>query len=115
MESIFYFAELLDNFSCIFITISIFTALASVVCWCIYLAEGADFLKRFGKQTAIIALISMIVGSVIPSKETYIYMKAGKCVDDAVASNPEVKKLPENAILLLNEYIKRELKEKEEK
>lgn len=37
------------------------------------------------------------------------------CSDnDAVVSNPEVKKLPENAILLLNEYIKRELKEKEE-
>lgn len=115
MESIFYFAELLDNLSEISITIGLLIAVVSVVCWGLYLFEREDFLRKYGIRTSITALILMIVTAVIPSKETYIFMKAGKCVDDAIVSNPEVKKLPENAILLLNEYIKRELKEKEEK
>ena len=114
MESIFYFAELCDKMSAIFIIIGVLIAVCSVVCWGLYVSEGEDFLRKYGIRTLITALIFMIVAAVIPSKETYIFMKSGKCVDDAVVSNPEVKKLPENAILLLNEYIKRELKEKEE-
>lgn len=114
MESIFYFAELCDKLSAISIIIGVLFAVCSVVCCGLYIAEGEDYLKRYGIRTSIPALIFMIVAAVIPSKETYIFMKAGKCIDDAVVSNPEVKKLPENAILLLNEYIKRELKEKEE-
>ena len=114
MESIFYFAELFDKLSAISILISVLIAIVSVVCWGVYISDRDDYLKRYGIRTSIFALFFMIVAAVIPSKETYIFMKAGKCVDDAVVSNPEVKKLPENAILLLNEYIKRELKEKEE-
>lgn len=119
MESIFYFAEVFDSAK--FVSQALGTAIGIiafiliVLSFCLDLDEDERIvINKARKLTTIITVIFIVIAIVCPSKQAFIFMMVGKCVDDTVMSNLEVKELPENAILLINEYVKRELKEKED-
>lgn len=116
MEKVFYFAEVLDSIKFVSTLIGVVIGIIALIV--IILSCCTDFdederivINKAIKLTVPIATIFTIVAIVCPTKKTYIYMNVGKYVDETAITNPEVKELPENAILLLNEYVKRELKE----
>lgn len=51
----------------------------------------------------------------VPNKRTYLFMVAGRGIDNVVSSNPGIKDIPANTLELLNEYIKLETEEIREK
>lgn len=116
MEKIFYFAEIFDSLklvsTLIGFAIGIVALVVTILSFCTDLDKDERILLiKHRKLTVPIATIFTIIAIVCPTEKTYIYMKVGKYVDEITVTNPEVKELPENAILLLNEYVKRELKE----
>lgn len=116
MEKVFYFAEVFDSIKFVSTLIGVVIGIIALIV--IILSCCTDFdederivINKARKFTVPITIIFTIVAIVCPTKNTYIYMNVGKYVDETAITNPEVKELPENAILLLNEYVKRELKE----
>lgn len=116
MEKVFYLAEVFDSIKFVSTLISVAVGIIALVVTMLSFCSNLDKdesipLNKARKLTVPIAIIFTIIAIVCPTKKTYIYMNVGKYVDETTVTNPEVKELPENAILLLNEYVKRELKE----
>lgn len=116
MEKVFYFAEVFESIkfvsTLVGVAIGIVALVVIIFSFCSDLDEDERIMvNKARKLTVSIATIFTIIAIVCPTKKTYIYMNVGKYVDETTVTNPEVKELPENAILLLNEYVKRELKE----
>ena len=116
MEKVFYFAEVFDSIK--FVSTLVGTAMGIVALIVVTFSLCCDLdkderivINKAKKLSVSIAVIFTTIAIICPSKKTYIYMNVGKYVDETTVTNPEVKELPDNAILLLNEYVKRELKE----
>ena len=63
-------------------------------------------LKKWAIILWVVALIGVIGVTFIPTKQTYLLMSGGRAIDNAINASPEIKELPENTLMLLNEYIK---------
>lgn len=116
MEKVFYLAEVFDSIKFVSTLISVAVGIIALVVTIFSFGSVLDedermMVNKAKRLTVSIATIFTIIAIICPSKKTYIYMNVGKYVDETTVANPEVKELPENAILLLNEYVKRELKE----
>jgi len=121
MEKAFYIADVLDKLQTLLTIfgiggLSFFTfVFLFAKCGVYSNTEGENkSAMRWSFRLLAIGAIAMSLHIALPSKKTYLLMQIGSIVDMAVEDNPNLKKIPQNTIILLNKYIEDEL-EKENK
>lgn len=116
MEKFFYTAQVLGCFSGFGTALLILGIIAVLLCFggfLVSISEDDEDIKKVAKEgfkaSFIVLAIGLVMHTFIPSRQTYIFMMGGKVVDSAIEkSNGEISELPENTLILLNEYIKQE-------
>lgn len=123
MERIFYLAQVVQGVYALMcvafgLCLGLFIVFGIIGCNCKYEDDDLEAARNWWKwmrRAALVAFIGCLGMIFIPTKQTYLFMVGGKVVDEAVASNPQVKELPGNTLDLLNEYIKMETNKVREK
>lgn len=121
MEKVFYIADLLDKLQPLLTILGVggLVFFVFVFLWA-KCGVGCDTDKecksalRGSFVLLAIGVIAMSLHIALPSKRTYLFMQIGSIVDTAVENNPNLKQIPENAMIIFNKYIEDEL-EKETK
>lgn len=108
-----YFIALLDDIAillCILSLFGFFVAWSSVITY--YETNNTCFLKVI-KWSVVIAVGSCIVNTFIPSSKTALAMYTVPPVLEAVQTNKELQKLPDNAVKFVNMWLEENTKDKE--
>ena len=116
MSKIFYLAQIFNALHTLGTVIFAF-GLAAVIMLGIALMveDGSDDIKTGFKFSLVVTILGLLATVFVPTRETYLFMKAGDGVEQFVNSSDSAKELPSNTIDLLNEYIKAETAKVKEK
>lgn len=78
----FYFIELFGNFRSVFITIGLFNLISSAIVIFLHMINGND-ISKYVKKITIMGAIVVLIGSIMPSKETCYKMIVASYVTPA--------------------------------
>ena len=121
MEKIFYIAQLfgtIHDIAAIIIGLSIL-ALVFLAAWYfmggLYVADAYNekevaTCKKWVKTTLIIAIVSTLVSTFTPSKQTYLFMVGGNALEE-IAKNEKVQERASKTIDLLDQYLEKKVKD----
>ena len=129
MEKIFYLAQVMDGIRTIAIialaVCGLFAFIGCIICSCNDTDEYGSlkdndllfpkWIKKTLPRWLIMVAFAALTLIFVPNKRTYLFMVAGRGIDNVVSSNPGIKDIPANTLELLNEYIKLETEEIREK
>ena len=121
MEKIFYLAQILGAINTISITLIIIAAAALLFLVIVYFSEGyydpadyeekdAKFCKKWMRTSLIVAIITTIISTFAPSKQTYLFMVGGHALEE-IANNEKVQERASHTIDLLDQYLENKVKE----
>lgn len=113
METYFYFAELCDTFSNLFLILGSVAFIINIILVLIQFDDCDEeqrkrLVKNF-KKTLIISSIVIFLGILIPSKKTMYLMKGFGVIEEA---QKDTTSITHKTILLLNKYLDEELDKK---
>lgn len=117
MERMFYIAELVGKLNKICALLAILFSIAMAIGWIgrVISTVGEDYtegdkkaFKQVSKYSTIFGIIFILAALILPSKNTYLLMMGGKVVDMTIENNPQLKKIPEKTLDLLNAWIEEE-------
>ena len=121
MEKIFYIAQLfgaINVITAIIIGLSVF-ALVFLAVWYFmdelydadaYNEKEVATCKKWVKTTLIIAIVSTLVSTFTPSKQTYLFMVGGNALEE-IAKNEKVQERASKTIDLLDQYLEKKVKD----
>lgn len=113
----FYIAELVGKLNKICALLAILFSIAMAIGWIgrVISTVGEDYtegdkkaFKQVSKYSTIFGIIFILAALILPSKNTYLLMMGGKVVDMTIENNPQLKKIPEKTLDLLNAWIEEE-------
>jgi hypothetical protein len=121
MEKIFYIAQLLgaiNTIAVIIISLSIFTLISLAVWYFMddlydasaYNEKEVTTCKKWIKTTLIVAIVSALVLTFVPSKQTYLFMVGGNALEE-IAKNEKVQERASKTIDLLDQYLEKKVKD----
>lgn len=98
----------LEELLCVFILFSCIGLLGAIVIYVCNFGENeelAQSARRWAKRMLVAALSFIIMYFFIPSKKDMALIIAGGAVYDYIQKSDEVKKLPDNAVKALNDWL----------
>ena len=122
MEKIFYFAQVLGAVNTLALAALVIALLAFVVVLIYYCSEYADYdedckeakaCKRWCRKLPIVAVISALVLTFVPNKQTYLFMVGGNALEE-IAKNEKVQETAGKTLELFNQYLDGKLDKGEE-
>ena len=116
MEKIFYLAQVFGALNVIAkVGVSVFGIVAVFTTIGHFCSKGeedfksAENFRQVSRVSWIVFVISFLLLTFVPSKQTFLLMVGGAAVDALVEDHPQVKELPGNTLEMFNEYIKHEI------
>lgn len=110
MDKIFYLAQVFNSIN----VIAIVVVIVSIVClgsiafyWIIdtYMDEDeVENCKKAMRIFSILAVVSSLIVTFVPSRETYLLMKGGKAIE-AIASNEKVQETAGKTLDFINSWL----------
>ena len=121
MEKIFYIAQLLgaiNTITAIIIGLSVLTLIFLAVWYFMddlydasaYNEKDVATCKKWAKTTLIVAIVSALVSTFVPSKQTYLFMVGGNALEE-IAKNEKVQERASKTIDLLDQYLEKKVKD----
>ena len=75
-----------------------------------YNEEEVATCKKWLKTTLIAAIVSALVSTFVPSKQTYLFMVGGNALEE-IAKNEKVQERASKTIDLLDQYLEKKVKD----